>query len=97
VPEFDVLSLVPFAATGVVAILEAERLYLSRRAKALMGLAAAGFALGVPAGLASPTAGLFATKNSLCNIDAAEKVHLKECMLELVICVPSGRFPWGGR
>jgi putative inorganic carbon (HCO3(-)) transporter len=60
-PQFDVLAVVPFAATGIVAVLEADRLYLSRRAKTLVGLAAIGFAFGVPAGLLSPTAGLFAT------------------------------------
>ena len=60
VPEFDILSVVPFAATGVVAVLEAERLYLSRRAKVLISLAATGFALGIPTGLLTPTAGLFA-------------------------------------
>ena len=61
VPQFDILALVPFAATGLIAVLEAERLYLSRRAKALIALAAVGFALGVPTGLVTPTAGLFAT------------------------------------
>jgi putative inorganic carbon (hco3(-)) transporter len=61
VPEFDILSVVPFAATGLIAVLEADRLYLSRRAKTLVGLAATGFAFGIPAGLLTPTAGLFAT------------------------------------
>ena len=61
VPQYDMLSLVPFAATGLIAVLEAERLYLSRRAKALLALAATGFAFGIPAGLLTPTAGLFAT------------------------------------
>src|SRR5207247_11202887 len=46
-PQFDILAVVPFAATGLVAVLEAERLYLSRRAKTLVGLAAIGFAFGI--------------------------------------------------
>jgi hypothetical protein len=60
VPQFDILAVVPFAATGMIAVLEAERLYLSRRAKALIALAAVGFALGIPTGMVTPTAGLFA-------------------------------------
>jgi putative inorganic carbon (HCO3(-)) transporter len=59
-PEFDALALVPFLGTGVLAALEIERLTFSRRAKALMTTAVAGFAIGVPFGLATPNALAFA-------------------------------------
>jgi putative inorganic carbon (hco3(-)) transporter len=59
-PEFDSLALVPFLGTGVIAALEIERLNFSRRAKALIGVGASGFLLGVPFGLVTPNALAFA-------------------------------------
>ncbi len=58
--ETDPLSLVPFVATGAVALLELTRADLSLRAKRVLGLAVVGFGLGLPAAVSNPAAGLFA-------------------------------------
>lgn len=59
-PDTDPLSLVPFVATGAVALLELTRTDMSHRAKRVLGLAALGFMLGLPAAISNPTAGIFA-------------------------------------
>nr|MBA2555780.1 hypothetical protein [Chloroflexota bacterium] len=52
--RLDFLSLLPFALTGLAALLELRHARPSRRALAIMGLAAAAFLVGIPAGLSQP-------------------------------------------
>jgi hypothetical protein len=54
--EYDPLSIVPFAATAVVAGLELFRRPLSSRPTRLMILALSGLAIGIATGVAHPTA-----------------------------------------
>jgi putative inorganic carbon (hco3(-)) transporter len=59
-PAADPLSLLPFVGTGLLALLEMRRARLSRSAGQVLGIAAFGFLLGVPAGLvADPLAFAF--------------------------------------
>jgi hypothetical protein len=59
--ENDPLSLAPFLATGAIATLELVRVHVPRRLRAILLLAAAGFALGLPLGfLAGPRAAVYA-------------------------------------
>lgn len=59
-PETDPLSLVPFVATGAVALLELMRTEMSSRARWVLGLAAFGLCLGLPTAASNPAAGVFA-------------------------------------
>jgi hypothetical protein len=59
-PQNDPLSVVPFVATGGVALLEFMRMDMSLRARRVVGLAALGLCLGLPAAFRHPSAGLFA-------------------------------------
>lgn len=52
--RLDFLSLLPFALTGLAALLELRSARPSRRALAIMGLAAGAFLVGIPAGLSQP-------------------------------------------
>jgi putative inorganic carbon (hco3(-)) transporter len=58
-PNYDPLSVVPFVATGAVALLEFVRTDLSLRARRVLGLAALGLCLGLPVAFTHPSAGLF--------------------------------------
>jgi O-antigen ligase len=60
-PGADPLSLLPFVSTAVLAAMEIWQNRLDRRARWILGLAAAGIALGLPVGLyVDPAAALFA-------------------------------------
>jgi putative inorganic carbon (HCO3(-)) transporter len=57
----DPLALVPFLITAAVIVLELSQVRLTRRARRLLALVVAGFAVGVPVGLMfAPTAAVFA-------------------------------------
>jgi len=57
----DPLAVAPFVATACVAVLELTQTRLSERARRIMLLAAGGFAVGLPVGLAaSPTGAVYA-------------------------------------
>ncbi len=60
VPGNDPLSVLPFVATGALGVLEAQRCRLDGRARYLVAMAVAGLAFGVPLGLRSPQALVFA-------------------------------------
>ena len=57
----DVLSVAPFAATGIIGVLEFLTTPPSARARRIVALAAVGLAIGVPAGLSDPLPLTFAT------------------------------------
>lgn len=60
-PAADPLSVLPFLATGMLALLELREVQLDRRARTVLGLAGAAFLIGLPIGLiAEPTAAVFA-------------------------------------
>lgn len=60
-PRADPLSLLPFAATAILIILDLRRGRLSRRARRMLLLAALGYLVGVPMGLlAAPTSMAYA-------------------------------------
>lgn len=70
-PGADPLSLLPFLGTGALALMELRGNRLSRRARRVLVVAAAGFLLGLPAGLlADPTAASFAALAYLAGISA---------------------------
>jgi putative inorganic carbon (hco3(-)) transporter len=56
----DPLALVPFLATAAVALIELSRTALPTRVRGLLALAAAGYLIGVPLGVQSPQAAVFA-------------------------------------
>ena len=57
----DPLSLAPFLATAAIAAIELSRVHVPSRVRRVLFLAAAGFAIGLPAGLlAGPRAALYA-------------------------------------
>ena len=59
--ENDPLSLAPFVATGAVAVLELLRVHVPTRIRQILLVAAAGFAVGLPAGfVAGPRSAVFA-------------------------------------
>lgn len=60
VPGNDPLSVLPFVATGALGVLAAQRCRLDGRARYIVALAVAGLAFGVPLGLRSPQALIFA-------------------------------------
>lgn len=55
----DPLALAPFVATAAVAVLQLMRTPLTRRTALVLGAALFGLALGVPAAIAEPRAGIF--------------------------------------
>jgi hypothetical protein len=57
--RLDVLSLAPFALTALAALLEFRSARMRTGALLILGVAAAGFLVGVPAGLGSPMTMLF--------------------------------------
>jgi putative inorganic carbon (hco3(-)) transporter len=60
-PAADPLSLMPFVATGILALMELQANRLDRRARTIVVLAVAGVLIGVPAGmLADPASASFA-------------------------------------
>jgi len=70
-PGADPLSLLPFLGTAMLALLELREDRLDRRARTILLLASAGFAIGVPAGLAAdPAAGGFAVFAYLAALSA---------------------------
>ena len=70
--ESDPLSLAPFIATGGIVLLELGRARLSPKASAVLGCAALGFLIGLPAGLAAgPFAALYALGGYLAAIGCA--------------------------
>lgn len=56
----DPLSLAPFAATALIALIELSRTDLDMRIKTVLGVAAAGVLIGVPTGASEPESMLFA-------------------------------------
>lgn len=70
-PAADPLSLLPFVATALFAVMELRENRLSRKARTLLALATAGFLIGVPMGLkADPAAAIFATTAYIAGLSA---------------------------
>jgi putative inorganic carbon (HCO3(-)) transporter len=70
-PGADPLSLLPFLGTALLAMLELHENQLDRRARAILGMAGIGFAIGIPAGFAAdPAAGSFAAFAYLAALSA---------------------------
>ncbi len=67
----DPLSLLPFLGTAMLAIIELRENRLDRRARTILALAAIGFLIGVPTGLAAdPAAASFAAVAYLAGLSA---------------------------
>ncbi len=70
-PSADPLSVLPFACTGLLAIMEMRENRLSRRARTILGASAVGFLIGVPVGLTvDPAATSFAAFAYLAGLSA---------------------------
>ncbi len=70
-PAADPLSLLPFVATGLLAVMELRENRLSPRARKYLGLASLGFLIGVPVGLTvDPAATTFAATAYLAGLSA---------------------------
>ncbi len=68
----DPLSLAPFIATAALAALELNRVKIPREIRRVLLLGAAGFAIGLPLGLASgPRAGLYALVSYIAGLSGA--------------------------
>ncbi len=70
-PAADPLSLLPFACTGLLAVMELRENRLSARARTILTIAAAGFLIGLPIGLTvDPAATTFAATAYLAGLSA---------------------------
>lgn len=70
-PSADPLSVLPFVATALLALMELRENRLSRKARTILGLAALGFLIGVPTGLvADPAAATFAATAYVAGLSA---------------------------
>ena len=70
-PAADPLSLLPFVATAMLALMELRENRLSRRARTILAVAALGFLVGVPVGLTiDPAAMTFAAIAYLAGLSA---------------------------
>jgi putative inorganic carbon (HCO3(-)) transporter len=70
-PAADPLSLLPFVATALLALMELRENRLSRKARAILSMAAVGFLIGVPMGLTvDPAAATFAATAYIAALSA---------------------------
>lgn len=70
-PSADPLSVLPFVATALLALMELRENRLSRRARTILAVAAAGFLIGVPMGLkADPASMSFAAVSYVAGLSA---------------------------
>jgi len=70
-PSADPLSLLPFVATALLALMELRENRLSRKGRTILGLGTAGFLIGVPIGLTvDPAASIFAATAYVAGLSA---------------------------